>query len=56
MPDTLIQLGSLTDAVQDPPLHPTGLALSVKIVEPPPAGIVDTDVGVAENVHVSVAA
>jgi hypothetical protein len=54
--DTLIQLASLTDAVQDPPLHPIGLALTVKVVEPPLAGIVATDVGLAENVQVGGAA
>jgi hypothetical protein len=50
--DTLIQLESLTDAVHDPPLHPLGPALTVNVVEPPLAGIVDTDVGLAENVQV----
>ena len=49
--DTLIQLGSLTVAVQDPPLHPLGLALTVNGVEPPLAGIVATDVGLTENVQ-----
>jgi hypothetical protein len=54
--DTLIQLESLTDAVQDPPLQPLGLALIVNVVEPPLAGIVATDVGLAENVQVGGAA
>ena len=50
--DTLIQLASLTDADHDPPLHALELTLIVNIVEPPPAGTVGTDVGLAENVHV----
>ena len=50
--DTLIQLESLTDAVQDPPLHPLGLALTVKVVEPPLEGTRGTVVGVTENVQV----
>jgi hypothetical protein len=54
--DTLIQLESLTNAVQDPPLHPIGLAPIVKVVEPPLAGIVATDVGLVENVQVGGAA
>ena len=49
--DTLIQDESLTDAVHDPPLHPLGLALTVNVVEPPLAGIVATDVGLAEKVQ-----
>jgi hypothetical protein len=48
----LIQVGSLTDAVHNPPLHPDGLALTVNEVDPPPAGMVETDVGLAENVQV----
>jgi hypothetical protein len=51
--DTLIQLESLTDADHDPPLHPLGLALTVNVVEPPLAGTMGTDVGLAENVQVS---
>ena len=54
--DTLIQLESLTDAVQDPPLHPIGLALTVNVVEPPLAGIVATEVGLTENAQVGGAA
>jgi hypothetical protein len=50
--ETLIQLASLTDADHDPPVHPLGLALIVNAVEPPPAGTIGTDVGLAENVHV----
>ena len=50
--DKLNQLASLTDAVQDPPLHPIGLALTVKFVEPPLAGIVATDEGLAENAQI----
>jgi len=49
--DTLIQLESLTEAAHDPPLHPLGLPLTVNAIEAPPAGIVATDVGFAENVH-----
>ena len=51
MADTLIQLESLTVAVQDPTLHPIGLALIVKVVEPPLAGIGATEVGLTENVQ-----
>jgi hypothetical protein len=54
--DTLIQTESLTDAVQDPPLHPIGLALTVNVVEPPLAGIVATEVGLTENAQVGGAA
>jgi hypothetical protein len=54
--DTLIQTESLTDAVQDPPLHPIGLALTVNVVEPPLAGIVATEVGLNENAQVGGAA
>jgi hypothetical protein len=50
--DTLNQLASLTDAVQDPPLQPLGPALTVKVVEPPLAGIVATEEGLAENVQI----
>jgi hypothetical protein len=50
--DTLIQMESLTDAVQDPPLQPLGPALTVNVVEPPLAGIVATDVGLAENAQI----
>jgi hypothetical protein len=50
--DTLIQLVSLTDADHDPPLQPPGLALTVNVVEPPLAGTMGTDVGLAENVQV----
>jgi hypothetical protein len=49
--DTLIQLKSLTDAVHAPPLQPLGLPLTVNVVEPPLAGIMATDVGVAEKVQ-----
>jgi hypothetical protein len=54
--DTPIQLESLTDAVHDPPVQPLGLALTVNVVEPPLAGIVATDEGVAENMQVGGAA
>ena len=54
--DTLIQLESLTDDIHDPPLQPLGLALTVKVVDPPLARIVATDVGVAVNVQVDAAA
>jgi hypothetical protein len=54
--DTFIQLASLTDAAHDPPLQPLGPALTVNIVEPPTAGIVATDEGLAENVQVGGAA
>ena len=47
--DTPIQVESLTVADHDPPLQPLGLALTKKIVEPPAAAIVATDVGVTEN-------
>jgi hypothetical protein len=50
--DTLNQLASLTDAVHDPPLQPLGPALTVKVVEPPLAGIVATDEGLAENAQI----
>ena len=50
--DTAIQLESLTVAVHDPPLQPLGPAPTVKVVDPPLARIVATDVGVAENVQV----
>jgi hypothetical protein len=53
--DTDIQVGSLTDTVHDPPVHPTELALTVNTVDPPPAGIVGTEVGIAENEHVGCA-
>jgi len=36
-------------AVQGPPLHPLGPALIVNVVEPPLAGTVATDVGLAEK-------
>jgi hypothetical protein len=49
--DTLIQVESLTDADHEPPLHPLGLALTVNVAEPPLAGIVDTEVGLAEKVQ-----
>jgi hypothetical protein len=49
--DTFIQVESLTDAVQDPPLHPLGPGLTVNVVEPPLAGIIATDVGITENVQ-----
>ena len=51
--NTLIQLETLTSAVQDPPLHPLGLALTVNTVEPPLEGTRGTVVGVTENVQVS---
>ena len=51
--DTLIQLELLTDAVQDPPLQPLGLALTVNVVDPPLAGTVATNVGLAEKVQLS---
>ena len=54
--DTLNQLASLTDDVHDPPLQPLGLALTVKVVDPPLARIVVTDVGLAEKVQVGGAA
>jgi len=47
--DTLIQLELLTDAAHHPPLQPLGPALTVKVVEPPLAGSVATDEGLAEN-------
>jgi len=47
--DTPIQLESLTVAVHGPPLHPLGPALTVNVVELPLAGIVATDVGLAEK-------
>jgi len=47
--DTLIQIESLTDAIHDPPLHPVGLAPTVKVVEPPLAGTWDTDKGLTVN-------
>jgi hypothetical protein len=51
--DTLIQLASLTTAVHDPLLQPPGLAPTVNVVEPPLAGIVATDEGLAENVQIA---
>jgi hypothetical protein len=54
--EILIHVGSLTEADHDPPTHPPGLALMLNVVEPPPAGTAGTDVGVAENVQVIVAA
>jgi hypothetical protein len=48
-----IQVGSLTEADHEPPVQPVGPALvTVNWLEPPPAGIVPTEVGLAENVHV----
>ena len=48
----LIQVGSLTDAVQDPLLQPLGLAVTVNEVKPPVAATFCSDVGLAEKVHV----
>jgi hypothetical protein len=49
--ETLIQLGSVTEANQAPPLHPLGLAPTVKIAEPPLDGTIGTEGGLAENVQ-----
>jgi len=38
-------------AVHAPPVHPAGVAVTVKTVEPPLAGIVGMDVGVTESVQ-----
>jgi hypothetical protein len=54
--ETLIQLESLTDDDQDPPLHPGGPALLiVNWAEPPPAGIAGTEEGAALNAHAGIA-
>jgi hypothetical protein len=49
---TLIQFESLTNAVHDPLLQPLGLAPTVNGVDPPLAGIVATEEGLAENVQI----
>jgi hypothetical protein len=48
--ETLIQVGSLTDADHEP-VHPGGPALTVKdIVDPPAGGLADS--GLTEKLHV----
>ena len=54
--DRLIQLGSLTEAVHDPPLQPPGLATTVNTVVPPDPGTVCAELGVAEKVQDGTAA
>jgi hypothetical protein len=49
--ETAIQVGSLTVAVHEAPVHPAGVAVTVNVVEPPLAEIMGTEVGDTEKVH-----
>jgi hypothetical protein len=51
--ETVIHVGSLTDAAHEPPMHALGLAFTLKFVEPPAAATTGTEEGLAENIQVA---